>query len=136
VQTSFNEVSASVSPDGRWLAYVSDESGRYETYVQSFPTAGRKYQVTWQGSGPWVRWRGDGRELAMIDGARRELLTADIKGGANLQTGPPRRMMSLPPNHLGIDITRDFQRVLVIVPTEGSAPSIVVVTDWLAGLKK
>jgi dipeptidyl aminopeptidase/acylaminoacyl peptidase len=54
LQTPFDEINARISPDGRWLAYVSDESGRSEVYVQSFPTAGNRYQITTQGSG-WVR---------------------------------------------------------------------------------
>jgi hypothetical protein len=82
-----------------------------------------------------VRWRGDGLELATIGGGGRELLTAEIDAGADLRIAPPRRLMLLPRN-LSLDITRDFQRVVVIVPVEGSAPSIVVVTDWLAGITK
>ena len=62
LQTPFEELQGQVSPDGRWLAYTSDESGRWEVYVQSFPTPGNKYVVS-SGGGGEPQWRADGREL-------------------------------------------------------------------------
>lgn len=62
LQTPFEELQGQVSPDGRWLAYTSDESGRWEVYVQSFPTPGTKYVVS-NGGGGEPQWRADGREL-------------------------------------------------------------------------
>jgi Tol biopolymer transport system component len=65
VATSANEVSLQVSPDGRWLAYASTESGRLEVWVQAFPNLEGKWQVSTAG-GSQPRWRGDGRELFYI----------------------------------------------------------------------
>jgi eukaryotic-like serine/threonine-protein kinase len=131
-----DETEGRISPDGRWVAYISDESGRYEAYIQSFPAPGVKYQVTSQGTNQWVRWRSDGRELAVTDGNLRELQIAAIQPGTELRVGPPQRVMSLPTNTMTLDITPDFQRILVSVPVDGSASSIVVVSDWLSALAK
>ncbi|MEO5894462.1 MAG: protein kinase [Vicinamibacterales bacterium] len=136
VASAFDETEGRISPDGRWAGYISDESGRYETYIQSFPAPGTKYQVTSQGSHQWVRWRNDGKEIATTDSLARELLVADVQPGAQLRVGTPRRLMALPRNAVALDISPDFQRVLVSVPADGAASNIVVVTDWLSGLTK
>jgi Tol biopolymer transport system component len=60
--TSADETAARVSPDGRWVAYTSDESGREEVYIDSYPRPGRRVSVSWDGGAHPV-WRGDGREL-------------------------------------------------------------------------
>jgi len=81
LQSQFNEIEGVVSPDGRWLAYASDESGRDEVYVQPFapgsskPSAG-KWQVS-QGGGRDPHWQGDGRELFYV--ADRKMTTVDVK---------------------------------------------------------
>ena len=134
--SAFDETEGRISPDGRWAGYISDESGRYEAYIQSFPAPGTKYQVTSQGSQQWVRWRNDGREIATTDSRARELLVADVQPGPTLRVGTPHRLLALPRNAVTLDISPDFQRVLVSVPVDGAASSIVVVTDWLSGLTK
>ena len=65
VQTAFNDAAANFSRDGEWLAYVSDESGRNEVYLQPFPSSRGKRQISVNG-GRSPRWRGDGRELFYI----------------------------------------------------------------------
>ena len=134
--SAFDETEGRISPDGRWAGYISDESGRYETYIQSFPAPGTRYQVTSQGSQQWVRWRNDGKEIATTDGEARELLVADVQPGPQLRVGTPHRLLALPRNAVALDISPDFQRVLVSVPSDGAASSIVVVTDWVSGLTK
>jgi len=62
LKTPFNVLQAQVSPDGRWISYTSDESGRYEVYVQGFPAGGARWRVS-DGGGSLARWRGDGKEL-------------------------------------------------------------------------
>lgn len=87
-QTAFNESEGRLSPDGRWIAYVSDQSGRDEVYVRSFPQPGSRWQVTTAGGGR-PRWRRDGRELFFVsqDG---HLLAVDIQVDHTFQTGAPR----------------------------------------------
>ena len=65
--TRFNETNPQFSPDGRWLAYTSDESGKTEVYVRPFPGPGQKRLVSSEG-GTEPRWRGDGREIFYRDG--------------------------------------------------------------------
>ena len=62
LQTEFNELNGQFSPDGRWIAYTSDESGRNEIYVGPFPGPGGKQQISTSG-GRQPKWRGDGKEI-------------------------------------------------------------------------
>ena len=81
LQTEFNDGWAKLSPDGRWIAYVSDESGREQVYVQSFPEHGGKWQIS-NGGGEQPLWRRDGRELFYLSGDRK-LMAVEVKGDAN-----------------------------------------------------
>src|SRR5204863_116238 len=67
LRTPFNETMAVIAPDGRWLAYQSNESGRYEVYVQPFPGGGRPIPIS-TGGGVFPRWSSDGRELYFRSG--------------------------------------------------------------------
>ena len=84
-----------VSPDGRWIAYTSEDTGRFEVYIQSFPAPGRKVQVSADGA---VRswWMRDGRQLVLLGGDFRTLSRVDIAPGATLGVGTPRRVARLP----------------------------------------
>jgi hypothetical protein len=62
LQTPFTESEPAFSPDGKWLAYQSNESGVFEVYVQSFPDGGRKWQISTEG-GRWPQWARSGREI-------------------------------------------------------------------------
>lgn len=83
LQTQFNEVSGVYSPDGRWVAYASDESGRYEIYVQSFPLSGAKFQVS-TGGGTEPVWRKDGTEL-FYEASDQNLMAVPVKSVLNLR---------------------------------------------------
>jgi hypothetical protein len=73
----------------------------------------------------------------MMDGEDRGLLVADVRAAGEFDAGPPRLVLTLPKNRLGMDLTSDFQRVLATVPVDETATSsITVVTNWLAALKK
>ena len=139
------QVTGQVSPDGRWLAYHSLESGRYEVYVQSFPAPGAgKWQISKDG-GANSRWRGDGRELFYyaLDG---RLMAVLIAGSTGLEVGAAiplfeARMLNGPVPLGGFkqqyDVTRDGQRFLLTVPLEETAASpITVVLNWTAALEK
>ena len=136
--TQFSEWSARFSPDGRWLAYSSTESGRREVYVSAFPGPGGKVQVSTQG-GDEIRWRRDGRELYYIsrDG---DLTAVDFTVvGEGIQIGLPRVLFRLRRGDTGpqfggsYDVTADGQRFLVQKALRNtSLPSATVVLNWTA----
>ena len=136
----FTETSASLSPDGHWIAYTSDESNDYALYVQDFPASGRKWRVS-PGNGTAPRWRADGKELFYDRGGR--LMSVDLTGsqpGREFRAGAPRELFSgllnLPPHKY--DLTPDGQRFLVLTTRTleaGPAP-IVVVVNWQEELKR
>ncbi len=143
LQTRANETQGQISPDGRWIAYTSDESGESEIYAQRFPGGGGKIRLSTTG-GMQSRWRRDGRELFYLqpDGALMSVLVtlaADIKadGPATLFAG---RIAYGGPG-LGTraeyDVTADGRRFIVNQIAEGEAPPpITVIVNWTALLKK
>ena len=139
LQTEANEAAAVLSPDGRWMAYSSDESGRYEIYVQSFPGGGSKRQIS-TGGGIGPHWRGDGREL-YYHAPDGKLMAAPVTIGTSLEVGTPVALFEFRPATNAItpyySVTRDGQRFLLstIVETEPNAP-LTVVVNWSAELKK
>ncbi|HVS32022.1 MAG TPA: protein kinase [Thermoanaerobaculia bacterium] len=89
--TRFNEASPSFSPDGAWIAYQSDESGKNEVYVRRYPDGGRKWQISTDGGiGP--AWSPGGEELFFRNGG--QLLAAEITRGADLRAGRPRALFT------------------------------------------
>jgi Tol biopolymer transport system component len=139
-----NKVQGQVSPDGRWLAYASNESGRYEVFVQSFLNAGGRWQISKDGA-VHPRWRGDSKELFYYAPDSR-LMAVPIKADTAIVAGAAvplfaARMLGGPGVSLGLkqqyDVTRDGQRFLLNSLTEESAPSpITVVVNWTSALKK
>jgi hypothetical protein len=125
-----NETRAAVSPDGRWLCYNSDESGRFEGYVQAFPTAGRRYQVTTDGTG--VRgWKADGRRLVLAPTPTQVTHAVDILPGEEFRIGPPRILGKRPDVIFGADLDRTWTRFIAIVPAgKQEKPTIRIVLDW------
>src|SRR3989442_8350352 len=116
-QTPFNQSYARVSPTGRWIAYMSGESGRPDVYVRNFPTPGAKYQISRDG-GNWPRWRRDGEELFFYS-ADGQLVAVPVTGETALDVGtavPLFRAPLLGPRGVGFrqpyDVTRDGQPFL------------------------
>src|SRR5262249_40056610 len=89
--TPFDERNAQFSPDGRWLAYASDESGEFEIYVQPFPELGQKWQVSTDG-GVAPRWRRDGKEIFFLKFPEKTLMAAEVKAGSTLSVGEPKAL--------------------------------------------
>ncbi len=140
LQTEAYEGGAQLSPDGRWLAYVSDESGRFEVYVQRFPAGGGQRQVS-TGGGAGPHWRRDGKELFYYanDG---KLMALPVGSGESFELGAAVALFefrsgSISPSIAPYTVTGDGQRFLVnaIVDAEPRAP-LTVVVNWAAGMKK
>ena len=126
---------AAFSPDGRWLAFTTSESGRSEVCAVSFPDGKRKVQISAAG-GDSPRWRADGKEVFYI-GPGSTLTAMDIQPGEVLKVGSPRSLFDFPGGLEGWDVTPDGQRFLANVPVlESNALPLSLVVNWTALLKK
>ena len=137
VQTKFNESWPRFSPEGRWLAYVSDETGREEVYVQPFPGPGRRVRISTDGGWAPV-WSRDGRELFYRVGEENAAVMAvKVSAGAtDLSPQKPELLFRKATEDFDYDVAPDG-RFLMVEPFERSnalAP-IVVVLNWLEELK-
>jgi Tol biopolymer transport system component len=141
LRTPFLESAPRFSPDGRWLAYISDESGRREIYVQPYPGQGGKWQISTEGGNEPV-WNRNGRELFYRSG--NKMMAVDIATQPGLAVGKPHMLFEGPyvptpttsPNY---DVSPDGQRFLMLKPIEqaGAAPTqINVVLNWFEELKQ
>jgi Tol biopolymer transport system component len=136
LQSEFIERNAHFSPDSRWVAYVSDESGRLEIYVRPFPPAGGKWQISTTG-GRSPHWGADGKELVYV-APDRQLMAVDVKLGADFQAGAPKPLFPVGqvPATVGFEVSADNRRFLLAVAPEEPAPPITLVLNWTAELKK
>ena len=143
--TPFNEGSGRLSPSGQWMAYVSDESGRDEVYVQRFPMGGGKVAISASG-GTQPRWRSDGGELFYISADER-LMVVSVKTDTVFEAGAPKALFqahlrdwtnqnSYGNAHDGYAVSADGQRLLVNAARDPKSPPITVVLNWMAALKK
>jgi Tol biopolymer transport system component len=136
LRTEFNELQGQFSPDGRWMAYVSDESKSFQVYVRSFPPSAGKWQVS-VGGGTEPRWRRDGKELYFIAPDKKVMAVA-VKLGATLETGAPKelfvsRISSFSSSVLGYNyaVSGDGQRFLINSSVaEARQDPITVVVNW------
>jgi len=138
--SSFSELHAQFSPDGRWLALTTNESGREDVYVQSFPDAGTRRLVS-SGGGSYPRWSGDGRTLfyRAPDGW---LMSIPIRtAGSAVELGAPTSVMRLvdPPgvHPYPYDVAADG-RVLAMTPPSGAAGDVTLtlMTNWESTLQR
>jgi eukaryotic-like serine/threonine-protein kinase len=131
---------AHFSPDGKWLAYSSSESGRSEIYVTVFSGPGGKWQVS-NGGGISPEWRRDGKELFYVS-PDNEIMAAEVKGnGSSFQAGAPKPLFQTHP-YYGLftgnlfDVTADGQRFIVDYDQGQAGRTIALVANWPALLKK
>jgi eukaryotic-like serine/threonine-protein kinase len=146
--SQFNETTGRFSPDGRWIAYQSDESGKTEIYVKPFdassaarsssaagaPVAG-KWMVS-NGGGASPLWRGDGKELFYLssDGMATAV---ELNTTGAFRPGVAKPLFKVPPGLVNWDVTPDGKRFLLVAPSAtGARPFFTVVLNWQAGLKK
>ena len=135
LNSAYRQSDARVSPNGQWLAYVSDETKRLEVYVQTFPEHGGKWQISTSG-GNFPVWSRDGRELYFV-GADRKLMAVEVKGdGKSLRPSVPKLLFEVA-TVSRFDVSKDG-RFLIQVPVEQAATSVplTLVQNWQAGLKK
>jgi len=145
VPAEFNEDQGSLSPDSRWIAYTSDESGAREIYLQRFPNSGRKLRVSVAG-GREPQWRSDGKELFFV-ASDATLMAAPIRGDETPEVGTPSALFNLGPQQgtafvqgggmvSHYDVARDGQRFLVerLMDT-GSRSALTVLVNWTAASK-
>ena len=139
-QLNFNERQAQFSPDGKYIAYVSDKSGSAAVYVQTFPSSGSEWRIS-AGGGAQPRWRHDGRELFYL-ASDRKLMAVDITLSPSFEAGVPRRLFDTRVlttsdfrNHYVV--TADGQRFLInsFMEDRGATP-INVVKNWIALTKR
>jgi hypothetical protein len=146
IQSPAVERGAYVSPDNRWIAYMSAETGRDEIYVQPFSAGSVKASGKWMvsnGTRGMARWRGDSKELMFLNG-EGAVVAVDVASGAAFQTSAPKTLFSLPLELLSnqnpgtmADATRDGQRLLLVMPVqENSQRELAVVLNWQDGVKR
>jgi hypothetical protein len=132
---SFENHSPALSPDGRWLAYVSDESGRAEVYVRPFPGPGGRAQVS-NGGGTEPRWSPSGREIFYRNGTA--MMQASARTQPAFGVGDVRRLFVGPfvagaiyPNY---DVGRDGRSFVMVRPDQAGSQTVMVVLNWFANL--
>jgi Tol biopolymer transport system component len=140
LRTRFDEAGPRFSPDARWLAYISNESGRYEIYVQPYPGPGGKWQVSTEGGTEPV-WNPNGRELFYRSGDK--MMVVDIATQPSFAAGKPRMLFEgqyvpTPATAPNYDVSPDGQRFLMLKPVEQAAgpTQINVVLNWFEELKQ
>jgi serine/threonine-protein kinase len=141
LQTPFWESAPALSPDGKWLAYESDESGRFDVYVRAVSGSGAKRQVS-SGGGDRPRWSPDGRQIVYRRG--NSMMAARVATGALLTVDRPRVLLAgefeeggtVTPNY---DMAPDGRRFLMIEPSQDPQPAparLVVIDNWFTELRQ
>ena len=139
VQTPFADNGGRFSPDGKWIAYFSTESGTSQIYVQPFPATGARWQVSVDG-GTSVAWGNGGKELFFI-GSSNRVMSVEVSPGSEFRAGIPKPLFqipALPSNSVGLrfSATKDGQRFLLPVNATVSDYPLTVLLNWTGTLKK
>jgi serine/threonine-protein kinase len=137
IRTPYGEFGARVSPDGRWLAYLSTESGPEDVYIQSFPSLGHKVRVSTTGAGR-VWWMPGSDEVCFRTTNGAEMMSVKLtRVGDELEVGAPTRLFRYPPDVAWSDFSHDGRRVLVTAPMPGAQKRrLRVITDWTGLVKQ
>src|SRR5262245_47825494 len=149
IHTAANEMNPEFSPDGHWLAYVSNESGRHEVYVQPYPGPGERHLISTRG-GEQPAWNANGRELFYVQGGGYSpggpttLMSVSIATSPAFQAGTPERVFEHPSLAIGwgrsYDVAPDGRRFLITFRKEPPPPlppaQMVLVHHWFEELKR
>jgi hypothetical protein len=135
--SAFESQEGQFSPDGRWIAYTSDQSGKEEVYVARFPEGGNTRKVSVNG-GSQPRWRSDERELFYLS-ADDKLMATDVQArGTTLRFENVHGLFNCLPARVPIgsvyDVSADGQRFLISTPANMPSPPPILITNWSAGL--
>jgi Tol biopolymer transport system component len=136
LRTRFNEASGQFSPDGRWIAYSSDETGQNEIYVQAFPGGGKKRQIS-LGGGAFPRWRRDGKEILYVARGGR-LTSVGVTPGPVFEASAPRNLFETRMASDGYyDVSADGERILInMAPAEQPAVPVSLVRNWASAASR
>ena len=138
VRSQSNEYCGALSPNGRWIAYASDESGIVEIYVRPLPdeglASGRPSQVSYNG-GRWPKW--SGKELFYLD-REKYMVSVEVKTGAGFAAGTPRRLFptGIHTPDARFDVTADNQRFLIPTESNGGNTPATVFLNWMNGARR
>jgi len=138
VQTPFNDAWGSFSPDGKWIAYSSDESGTLQVYVQPFPATGDKWQVSVD-SGSTPFWRRDGKQVFFLT-SDNHVMAADVDTRTKFSAGVPKQLFQVPGlanigSALRASVSRDGKRFLLVTSGAASESPLTVLLNWTSSLK-
>ena len=133
-KSTFAEASPAFSPDGKWLAYLANDTGRFEVFVQSYPELNRRVQVTGNG-GSTPRWSTDSQTL--FYGSGPGLFAVSISGTpANVTVGEPRHIMNIP-GIRGAEPLPDRSFIALQVPPDvGTVTELRLVVNWFDELRR
>jgi eukaryotic-like serine/threonine-protein kinase len=142
LRTRFSETMPRFSPDGRWVAFASNESGRYELYVARFERPAEKWRVSTAG-GTQPRWRRDGRELFYL-APGNQLMAVAVRPGETFESGAPSLLFKIDLDKLNsggemgndYDVTADGQRFLVVISAAAHVSPFTVIANWTADLTR
>jgi Tol biopolymer transport system component len=131
LRTEYSENNARISPDGQCVAYLSDESGRTELYIDGFPERGEKFRISPDGAN-WPVWRRDGKELFYVS-ATADLMAVPIDmQSAREPIGKPRKLFSTSLRENYFDVSVDGQHFLLVERIDPDVRSITLIQNWAA----
>jgi serine/threonine protein kinase len=141
-QTRFDEGAARFSPDGRWIAYTSNQSGRYEIYVREFSASPGSTRtggtLVSKGGGTTPEWRSDGKELTYVNrsGNNILLMSVSVDTSRTFEASIPKELFRIPQGATTVSAAGDLKRFLIPIPVERNGPQVFnIILNWTSLLK-